>query len=262
MKFSKKTHEPVGKIGQLVKKPEKHDANLQKNSSLYFQVGLILTLLITYSLFEMNFETKPINLPPPNDITEEDVYAFNDIVRVYEEEAPIEAPKKRKPIIFNDPVIIDDGAAYKAINTMVTTVAVASNPPINIQDVPPVIELPEEPLNIMAVEQVPIYPGCEMMTTNNKRRKCMSDKIGKLISKTFNSDLVSDLDIGGKQRIYVQFKINNKGIVSVIKVRAPHIKLEREAVKVVNKIPRMIPGKQRDRNVAVLYNLPIVIQVQ
>ena len=48
MNFSKKIHEPIGKNRQLVKKIQKHDANLQKNSTLYFQVGLILTLQFIY----------------------------------------------------------------------------------------------------------------------------------------------------------------------------------------------------------------------
>ena len=37
-------------------KPRKHDANLQKNSTLNFQIGLILCLLGTYGVFEMKFK--------------------------------------------------------------------------------------------------------------------------------------------------------------------------------------------------------------
>jgi len=44
MNFLKKVHKLVGKNEQVVKKSQKHDANLQNNSTLYFQVGLILTL--------------------------------------------------------------------------------------------------------------------------------------------------------------------------------------------------------------------------
>ena len=41
-----------------MKTSHKHDANLQKNSTLYFQIGLILCLLGTYALFEMEFQDK------------------------------------------------------------------------------------------------------------------------------------------------------------------------------------------------------------
>ena len=41
-----------------------------------------------------------------------------------------------------------------------------------------------------------------------------------------------------------------------------HSKLKKEAERVINKIPEMIPGKQRDKAVGVIYTLPIVFFVQ
>ena len=58
MKNSKNPHNIAGQSNGLVPKSRKHDANLQKNTTLYFQIGLILCLLGTYGLFEMRFETK------------------------------------------------------------------------------------------------------------------------------------------------------------------------------------------------------------
>ena len=37
-------------------KPKKKDANLKYNPTLYFLIGLAITLFSTYSLFELNFE--------------------------------------------------------------------------------------------------------------------------------------------------------------------------------------------------------------
>ena len=90
----------------------------------------------------------------------------------------------------------------------------------------------------------------------------MSKKIGRLISRRFNTGLGEQLGLTGKQRISVQFKIDADGNVTEIMARAPHDRLEKEAVKVVGKIPQMIPGKQRDKNVSVIYSLPIIFQVQ
>jgi len=45
------THELIRQNEQNVKKPQKHDANLQKNSTIYFQVGLILCLFMVYGLW-------------------------------------------------------------------------------------------------------------------------------------------------------------------------------------------------------------------
>ena len=60
MKNSKKVFGNAGQSITEVKKSQKHDANLQKNSSLYFQIGLILCLLGTYALFEMQFQEQKI----------------------------------------------------------------------------------------------------------------------------------------------------------------------------------------------------------
>ena len=53
MRNPKETHELIRQNEQIVKKPQKHDANLQKNSTIYFQIGLILCLFMVYGLFEM-----------------------------------------------------------------------------------------------------------------------------------------------------------------------------------------------------------------
>ena len=37
--------------------------------------------------------------------------------------------------------------------------------------------------------------------------------------------------------------------------------LEKEARRVIEKLPKLIPGKQRDRPVAVIYSYPIVFRL-
>ena len=112
------------------------------------------------------------------------------------------------------------------------------------------------------VEQVPIYPGCENKKTNEDKRKCMSDKITQLVQKKFNTGLGSELGLTGKQTIRTQFKIDKTGRVTDINVRGTHPELEDEAKRVINNIPEMTPGKQHDKNVGVIYTLPIVFDVQ
>mgnify|MGYP001793844368 CR=1 FL=1 len=58
----KKSKEVAGNCSFQHAKPHKHDANLKENSALYFQVGLILCLLLSYVLFEMRFEEKNLTL--------------------------------------------------------------------------------------------------------------------------------------------------------------------------------------------------------
>lgn len=65
MKLLKSNHKLVGQNEQIVKKSHKHDTNLRNNSTLYFQVGLILTLLASYGLLEMNFESESFKFVSP-----------------------------------------------------------------------------------------------------------------------------------------------------------------------------------------------------
>ena len=108
-----------------------------------------------------------------------------------------------------------------------------------------------------AIDKVPTYPGCEGLS-NEEAKKCMSNKIMQLVVDNFNSKVAGNADLEGKQRIFVQFKIDKNGEVTNVKARAPHPDLEAEALRVVNKIPQMQPGEHRGKKVGVLYSLPIL----
>ncbi|MBT8277571.1 MAG: energy transducer TonB [Bacteroidia bacterium] len=113
------------------------------------------------------------------------------------------------------------------------------------------------------VEKVPIYSGCDASMSNVNLKKCMSDKIIELVQKKFNTDLANSLGLpDGKARIMVSFKIDTNGKVVEIMSRAPHPRLEEEAIRVIQLIPSMdAPGYAHDEAVTVSYSLPIVFQV-
>jgi len=116
------------------------------------------------------------------------------------------------------------------------------------------------PFNI--IENVPVYPGCETSESNESRKQCMKKKISKHVVRNFNSDLGNDLGLTGKQRIFVNFVIDETGKVTNIKARAKHPRLEKEGIKVVAKLPRFIPATQDGKNVAVKYTLPITFVIE
>ena len=58
------------------------------------------------------------------------------------------------------------------------------------------------------------------------------------------------------------FKIDKRGNVTSVRARAPHPRLEKEAVRVIKLLPKFEPGKQRGKAVIVPYSLPIIFQVQ
>ena len=116
-------------------------------------------------------------------------------------------------------------------------------------------------VSFSSVENVPIFPGCEK-GNNAKRSKCMSEKISKFVQKRFNTKLAGNLGLSGRQRISVIFKIDKLGDVGGVRARAPHPKLEDEAIRVINLLPKMKPGMQLGKAVIVPYSLPIIFQVQ
>ena len=111
------------------------------------------------------------------------------------------------------------------------------------------------------IEYVPEYPGCEK-GNNSEKRKCMSAKIREFVQLNFNTDLAGNLGLYGRQRINVIFKIDKKGNVVGVRSRAPHPRLEQEAIRIINMLPKMKPGRQRGKAVIVPYSLPITFQVQ
>lgn len=86
-------------------------------------------------------------------------------------------------------------------------------------------------------------------------------KITAFVGENFNTGLGKELGLSGRQRINVIFKIDTEGNIRDIRSRAPHPDLEAEAIRVINKLPKMTPGKQKGKLVKVAYSLPIVFAV-
>ncbi|MDO5979656.1 M56 family metallopeptidase [Flavivirga spongiicola] len=111
------------------------------------------------------------------------------------------------------------------------------------------------------VDKAPIFPGCESLQDKQEQKKCTSNAITKHVNRNFNTELATELGLSGRQRINVIFKINKEGNITGVRSRAPHPALEVEAIRVINTLPKMIPGEQRGKKVDVPYSLPIIFQV-
>ena len=109
------------------------------------------------------------------------------------------------------------------------------------------------------IDNVPVYPGCK--GSELKKRKCMSERIAKFVERKFNTDIAADLGLTGRQRISVIFKIDTLGNITGVRARAPHPRLEQEAVRVINLLPRIKPGIKNGKPVIVPYSIPMIFQV-
>ena len=119
-----------------------------------------------------------------------------------------------------------------------------------------------EKVPFMVVQQIPTFPGCENIKDKEEQKKCMSTKIDAHVRRHFNVRISEELGLSGMNRIFVVFKINEHGDVADIRARGPNKRLEDEALRVVKLLPKMIPGRQRDKPVAVEYSLPIMYEIR
>ena len=113
------------------------------------------------------------------------------------------------------------------------------------------------------VESAPFYiDWCTSNLAEDKIRECTDSGIKLLAKKNFNTELANELKLSGYQRITSAFIIDKNGDVIDIRVRAPHPQLKDEAIRVINLLPKMEPGKVNGKAVSVSYLLPIIFKVQ
>jgi len=230
-------------------------ADVRRNSAIYFAVGLAMMLAITN--YSINYKTYDkdvmgIALLTMDEFEEEDV----PITEHIKTPPPVVPPATIPEII--DVVDDEDDIEESIIDSteMNEETAILDIEDVEVDDIEENIEVP-----FAFIENVPTFPGCEK-GNNTAKRECMSKKIQKFVQKKFNTDLAEDLGLAGRQRISVVFKIDKNGDVIGVRSRAPHPRLEKEAARVINMLPKMKPGKQRGEPVTVSYTLPIIFKVQ
>ena len=113
-------------------------------------------------------------------------------------------------------------------------------------------------VNFMSIETAPTFPGCD---TGDK--DCFSKMVQKHFSRNFDAKLPNSLGLSaGKKRVFIGFNVAVNGDIVDVQARAPHIKIKEEVIRVMRSLPKMIPGEQDGKNVAVNYNIPFAIVVQ
>ena len=110
------------------------------------------------------------------------------------------------------------------------------------------------------IEDVPLFPGCERVA-KSKRRDCFQEQMNKHIVKNFRYPEIAQ-EMGIQGRVFVQFMIGKDGSISGIRTRGPDKNLEKEANRIISKLPKMTPGKQRGRAVRVPFSIPIQFKLQ
>ncbi len=230
-------------------------ADVTRNSKLYLAVGLALMLFVSYqAINHKTYDKAAIDIGQLNleDEIEEEVPMTQQL-----QTPPPPPPPPAAPEVIE---VVEDEAEVEE-TVIESTETDMEEEIIEVEEVE-IVEVEEDiEVPFSVIENVPVYPGCEK-GNNAKKKACMSEKIAKFVQKKFNTELAGELGLSGKQRISVIFKIDKNGNITGVRSRAPHPRLEKEAARVINMLPKMKPGKQRGKAVIVPYSLPIVFQVQ
>ena len=231
-------------------------SNLENYSKLFMQIGLVLALFITYVAIEKKtFDRQFGDLGIANMNAE------------LEDEPPItkriepEIPKTPPPPTPEVIEVVEDEEEIE--ETIIESTETDETEAVEVDEIEEVEEPEEvvEDVPFTIIENVPVFPGCK--GNNSELKKCFSGKVQKHYRRKFNGDLPNDLGLSsGKKYMYIQFRINENGIIADVASKAPHPKLQKEIERVIKLLPKMKPGMQRGKSVPVKYSFRIRLDIE
>ena len=232
-------------------KPKKNpQKDLNKKSGMFFVIGLLLVLGLVYTALEWKSFESDINIDfamntPEDGIEEEHIEKFE-----------IEPPKIKQ--VLPQEIKIEENDTEVEETEIIAIEVNIETEIVDVKDFEVVEEEEEVKVIWSTIEEVPVFPGCE---NEKDKRACFNDMMQKHIRKNFRyPELAQEMGIQG--RVNTQFVINNDGSIGAILKRGPHDELEKEAVRILSKLPKMTPGKQRGSAVKVSFAIPITFKLQ
>ena len=210
--------------------PKKNpEISLEKKKGLFFQIGLVVTLIIVIVAFEwksydkVNYNLGQLNL---DDLEEE-------IIPITKQEVKPPPPPPPPPEVIE---IVEDEVEIEEELEIEDTEA--------DEDIAIEIEEESDDEFFMVVENMPIFPGGDLGLMKYIQKNVKYPPIAK------------EYNITGK--VYVSFIVDKTGSVTNVKiVRGVDKNLDAEALRVVKSLPKYKPGKQRGKAVRVMFTIPI-----
>lgn len=228
------------------KNPKK---DLSKNSSIYFAAGMALVLSLTYVALEWktfygNTEYD-VSMNTQDELIEE--------VPIVDWKTPPPPPPPVAPVVIE--IIPDEKDVPE---TIIETSEPDEEKIYEISDIPDIEILEDVDVPFILVEDAPIFPGCEKASD---KKACFQTMMTKHIRKNFRyPEIAQEMNIQGK--VHTTFIIQKDGSIGGVRMRGPDKNLEKEASRILSKLPKMIPGKQRGNAVRVPFSIPITFKLQ
>ena len=217
-------------------------ANLENKKLMFIQIGLIISLVLAWAVFEMkSYDKREID----ESLLRQTEVLDEEMVEITKQEEPkpqpVEMPKTTTQLeIVEDDVEVED----IDINAEMDQNEVVE------EYIAPEIEEEEvvEQEIFQIVEEMPSFPGGEQKLMEYVVKNVKYPQIAK--------------ETGIKGRVFVSFVVEPDGSVSNVKVlRGIGGGCDEEAMRVVKSMPKWKPGKQRGKAVRVSYMLPVNFQL-
>ena len=183
----------------------------------------------------------------------ENVFEEEIEIPITEQPEQVQAPPPEAPSIAETLTIVDDDSDIQesAIQSSEETgqaVEIKYTAPVAVQEEEE--EEPEEQEIFQVVEQMPEYPDGGMAG------------LMKYLSGAIRYPAIA-AENGVQGRVTVQFVVNRDGsIVDAQVLRGVDPYLDKEALRVINGMPKWKPGMQRGKPVRVRYTVPVNFRLQ
>ncbi|MBA4154065.1 energy transducer TonB [Flavobacterium sp.] len=227
----------------------------KRNSSLYFQLGLAAIVALSYMAIELKTYEKDLSgltQKVDNSFLDEEVPITQQL------NTPPPPPPPPPPAAPEIIKVVEDKKEIKEMNIQ-STETNQQEVVVKAEKVVVVEEEVEVDVPFAIIEDVPLFPGCEGVA-KDKRKDCFQEKIQAHIRKNFQYPEAA-LDAGHQGKVFVSFVIEKDGSVTIANMRAPYPTLEKEAQRIMSKLPKMIPGKQRGKPVRMTMSIPITFKL-
>jgi protein TonB len=225
---------------QLKKSPK---ASLEDKKLTYVLMGLVLVLSICYVAFEW---------------TEKEVtkYEVTDTEFFFEEEIDIQQTTQETPPPPPPPAVQEVevlNVVEDDVETETIEINTEDDKDVEVVIAPPVeapVEEEEEEVIFVVVESMPEFPGGQQA-------------LFKYLAENVKYPVIAQ-ENGIQGRVICQFVVNKDGsIVDVVAVRSSgEPSLDKEAIRVIQSMPKWKPGKQRGKPVRVKYTVPVNFRLQ
>ena len=172
---------------------------LEKFSAIFMQLGLVLVLFVVFISLEHQTESKDqasVIVEP----IEKTVWDINKIPVYVKEEIKVKKQKvdKRRQEIINVVKLIDNNEKVSE-----NSIIKKSDDDLQKMNIDNIITLDEDediediddptPIIIDQVTKIPVFKGCENLS-DSESRKCLDEKIAKIVSRHFDACLLYTSD--------------------------------------------------------------------